>query len=340
MKGQMFIVIIIFLAGFVFVVQQLLFQYSTIDVTKPLTSDDMFLLQSIRDSLDRTMKTSENCNEAKKNLQELQTFFNKQSITGGFVPDIDYKFECGYWFNYEPDQHALNFSITVTGEDTETKFNGGSYSSDPDCQQLTGGWTEITPNPPRDPPSAPTAIFEYVPESQCRFLDMSDTNFTKAANDTGQNFPDSYTFTIRMKFDQLADSVTFPADPNTWTQHAVFVYNGITMCEVFFGDDGIYLRQGSLPANIIPNTGQYTDTKWHEWSFLFTSIPSSPTTSNVTIYRDGVLAPETVDKACHSGAQSTDGRWGFENRGSSTDTAEMHIGTFKIEDGLIEPTPP
>ena len=335
MKGQMFIVIIVFLAVFVFVIQQLLFQYSVTDVTEPFVSNDVFVEHSIKDTFSSTLMESRDCADAERRVVELASYFNRQQLISGFLADIDHSFECVNWYNYEPDIHPLNITATLTGESTSTEFNAGFYQAEPDCEIVTAGWTEVTEE-------NPGTVFEYSPKGQCRFFDNSDTSFSMAENTSIQEFPENYTFTIRMKLDQPADTASlYPtsaeADRKTWTLHGFFIYNKATICELHFAEAGIYVRNGNLPGILIEDTSQYVDSRWHEWTALVVSDQSDPSITSVTLYRDGIAIKEITDKSCQGGVQVQKGRLGFENAGNSTVQAEMHIATFRLQEGIVYP---
>ena len=75
MKGQMFMVTMIFLAGLIMSVQQILIQYARLDLGQPFIRDDSELLQSIVNIINKSVRP---CSE--QNIRELFARLSKQDF--------------------------------------------------------------------------------------------------------------------------------------------------------------------------------------------------------------------------------------------------------------------
>lgn len=94
MKAQMFIVTMIFLVGLIFFVQQALFGYTSLDLSKPLREDEYPVIMNIKDSMGEIMASSGSCQEAEENLRDFIGFAKKESLQSGYELDIGYTLEC------------------------------------------------------------------------------------------------------------------------------------------------------------------------------------------------------------------------------------------------------
>jgi hypothetical protein len=119
-KGQMFIVTMVFLAGLIFTVQQLLFQYSFLDLSEPLRDLDANLLGSIRDMFSEGLAASPDCQSAVWAAQEIHTFLSAQTFRG---MDLEFKYwQEGKWANapylectnWDTEDPVLQLKLTVT----------------------------------------------------------------------------------------------------------------------------------------------------------------------------------------------------------------------------------
>ena len=120
MKAQMFIVTMVFLAGLIFTVQQLLFQYSFLDLSEPLRDMDANLLGSIRDMFSDCLAASPDCQSAAQAAQEIHTFLLAQTFRG---LDLEFKYwQDGKWAstpylnctNWGTPDPVLQLKLTVT----------------------------------------------------------------------------------------------------------------------------------------------------------------------------------------------------------------------------------
>jgi len=125
-KAQMFIVTMIFLIGFIFSVQQNLFQYSEADVPGSMEQNDIYLLWNIRDLFRDTLEGSADCAEAQTRLSTLENYLNTRIFRGGYVLEVGYQLLCENWES--ATEAPLKLSITLTGEKTETVWETGLLS--------------------------------------------------------------------------------------------------------------------------------------------------------------------------------------------------------------------
>ncbi len=115
MKGQMFIITMLFLIALIFAVQNSLAQYNSVDLSKSLQNTDPYLLQSIRNSFAQAIETPKSCGEVQEGIEELGGYFNNR-IVGGTSISISHSFQCS------PDRTLL---LTVklkssSGQSSET----------------------------------------------------------------------------------------------------------------------------------------------------------------------------------------------------------------------------
>ena len=117
MKGQMFIVTIIFLVGMIFAVQQSLLRYSEVESTDPFFLDDNEIIINIENSLLSTLQLSPSCEEAGQNIQELVnklTFGRRR----GFRIDIRTEMDCSNWKTSNP---VLKADVAVEGRSVNSR---------------------------------------------------------------------------------------------------------------------------------------------------------------------------------------------------------------------------
>ncbi|RLI96698.1 MAG: hypothetical protein DRO99_04020 [Candidatus Aenigmatarchaeota archaeon] len=128
MKGQMFIVTIVFLVGLIFSVQQILFQYSYLDVPASYQKYDYYLTMDVREMIIDTITASPSCEEARHRIDDVLLFMNKQA-TRGYSVKIDARFNCSRWYNKPGEQAPVNVSIIITGTELEMMDNLWIYSN-------------------------------------------------------------------------------------------------------------------------------------------------------------------------------------------------------------------
>ena len=129
----MFLITMVFLAGLIFTVQQLLFQYTFLDLSSPMQKSDFYLLTSISNSFNDSIWLAPNCNAASKYIQELATWLSRQTFRT-YTIDLKYNGKpepniiCANWFNKPPNSSLLTLSINMIGPVTETSASFELYS--------------------------------------------------------------------------------------------------------------------------------------------------------------------------------------------------------------------
>jgi hypothetical protein len=119
----MFIVTMVFLIALIFSVQQLLFQYSAIDLSDSPKVRDSYMIQNIRDALQSGLDSSDDCFEARANIEELKDL-TSQGLQSGYSIVMIGELDCsssGAW----PSPPELTLLITLTAGDareTRTEF--------------------------------------------------------------------------------------------------------------------------------------------------------------------------------------------------------------------------
>ena len=116
-KGQMFVLTMIFLMGMVFVVQQVLFTYSSVDLVAGLNS--------LRDTAEQTVITTSDCADVGKNLNEFEGFFRSHVMESEFVVSADHELNCGNWDNFPPAPPPVVMTVYVKGKgfDSSARFD-------------------------------------------------------------------------------------------------------------------------------------------------------------------------------------------------------------------------
>jgi len=120
MKGQMFILTIVFLVGLIFSVQSLLLSYSYIDLSQGPQTSDSNIIMVISEAIRETIETTDFCSDAQGNLNELNTHI----VTGMlslYDIDISYSINCGRWDNPYPDPPPVEADVRIVGEATDTE---------------------------------------------------------------------------------------------------------------------------------------------------------------------------------------------------------------------------
>lgn len=151
MKGQMFILTIIFLIGLIYTVQQGLTSYSLLDFTEPFEENDFYTLSNVREMFERTVATTETCAEAEENLNELVNFFGAKLIFGGFIIDIGFRLDCADWDNVESlpfNPAPVNLTLKILGSNSEAYSNIEIYHQVPPTIYYAKYWNPNLPDTP------------------------------------------------------------------------------------------------------------------------------------------------------------------------------------------------
>jgi len=117
MKGRMFVITMIFLIGLIFAVQNNLSQYAFVDLATAFERNDLPLLKAISSSFSHALESSLTCEEAGKNLQELESFLESRAIKGTSIR-IDQILDCSNWGTPNP---ALSLTINLKSLEIETR---------------------------------------------------------------------------------------------------------------------------------------------------------------------------------------------------------------------------
>ncbi len=131
MKGQMFIVTMIFLLGLVFMVQQLLLGYSSLDMPSNFRGNDYYLVNNVKGILEQSLSSSVTCAEAEEKIDEVVVFLSRH-VTGGYSVDISFnstpKVECANWNNEPPNPAPVNAEIRILSEKSELREKFAIYN--------------------------------------------------------------------------------------------------------------------------------------------------------------------------------------------------------------------
>ena len=122
MKGQMFVVTMVFLVSLIFVVQQSLFQYAAMDTINTFSSHDIYMMNNLRELFNETLQLSSDCSKATTNLNDLGEYINDQAFMAGYTVDIGNttsSIECSNWGTSDPVVR-LELKI-VRGVETESE---------------------------------------------------------------------------------------------------------------------------------------------------------------------------------------------------------------------------
>jgi hypothetical protein len=128
MKGQMFVVAVVFLIGLIFVAQQIMFQYTLIDISEPMRLSDSHIIRSLTNDINRTIKTTLECNGTddsfERYLEELDSVLKREETGRIYVMYVSRSLNCEFWDNQPPAENPLNLSVRITGlgKDTTGQF--------------------------------------------------------------------------------------------------------------------------------------------------------------------------------------------------------------------------
>lgn len=158
----MFVATAVFLTGLLFVVQQALVIYSSLDMSTPFQAKDSYTVNNIIDLVNYTIISQEDtadpiadCVDFENNLIELMSSVRDDLSREGYLLMSDYSLDCGYWNNNPPMPAPLKLTISYTGDlesfGTFIFYHTGIFVPPPD---LTGPSVSNTQNSPGSPTSA------------------------------------------------------------------------------------------------------------------------------------------------------------------------------------------
>jgi hypothetical protein len=119
-KAQMFIVTTLFMIGLIFTVQQLIFQYTALDLSAPFRENSIYLLRNTKDVINATIRSTPDCADFSAKMKELKDFLDRRVPYGGYSLAIDYKLNCSKWTNAAPQPSPLNVTLQIVGKTSET----------------------------------------------------------------------------------------------------------------------------------------------------------------------------------------------------------------------------
>ena len=119
MKGQMFVITMIFLASMLFTVQSLLFTYNEIDLSHPPQNLDAYVVENMESLFQEALDSSTDCLEAKNNILLLKSIISEK-ISSGQEIRVTGNINCttgGGWPSSGPD---LFIQVLITRGSGET----------------------------------------------------------------------------------------------------------------------------------------------------------------------------------------------------------------------------
>lgn len=115
-RGQMFVVTAIFLAGLIFAVQSMAFQYLSVDSREGFMLDEYGIAKGVRDAVDATVAGSPDCGSLGVNMKLLRRFIETQGSDMGYLTEFGYSLDCSaFGSNPVSPVPLLNVSIRVLG---------------------------------------------------------------------------------------------------------------------------------------------------------------------------------------------------------------------------------
>lgn len=129
-KGQLFLVAIVFMVGMIFVVQQALFQYSTIKMSEPFERKDAGLFNGMVEVVNKTIRETYNCNETKDSFEDKMEELKISLLEEHgriYSIEIIYDLNCSNWNNIPPDPGPLKIMISVASLGSDTRGNFEFY---------------------------------------------------------------------------------------------------------------------------------------------------------------------------------------------------------------------
>ena len=115
----MFLVSFVFAVGLIFVIQQSLFQYTDIDISEPSNINEFRIMESTLEVINRTIINTDSCDSGKesftKKMEELKTFFGRETIRKLYQLEVLYQLDCTFWENSRPAESPLNLTIRLNG---------------------------------------------------------------------------------------------------------------------------------------------------------------------------------------------------------------------------------
>lgn len=126
MKGQMFILTMVFLVGLIFTVQSMLLEYNYVDLSGPIEGSDEVIMMNIRNSIRDTVAITEDCSDVSGNLEELEAAVSRGMLSIYGI-DIYYDIKCSRWNNTVSEEAPVEVHIRISTESSETTTSFSAY---------------------------------------------------------------------------------------------------------------------------------------------------------------------------------------------------------------------
>lgn len=126
-KAQMFIITTLFLIGLIFSVQQMIFQYTAIDLSSTFRENNIYLLQNTKNIINKTIRSAPDCQDFRTNMKELNDFLNSRIPLGGYSLSLSYQLDCSNWGNSLPNPAPLNLTLQIIGKNVDTSARMNLY---------------------------------------------------------------------------------------------------------------------------------------------------------------------------------------------------------------------
>ncbi len=118
-KAQMFVVTAVFLASMLFVVQEMFITYSVLDTSEPFETNEIYvmngIIKSVNDTIGSGGDTPDDCQDFKKNIDELLTILKYDASSDGYLLETGYRnIDCSEWMTKYPGKAPLSLSIRLS----------------------------------------------------------------------------------------------------------------------------------------------------------------------------------------------------------------------------------
>ena len=115
MKGQMFIISMVFLVGLMVAVQTNLGQYNYVNLADTFREHPGPLLSTLSEDLQSALTFSSDCGEARKRLQQIESDWEGQHI-GSINIDLAWTLNCDKW-----EEKPLTATVRLSSIQGETR---------------------------------------------------------------------------------------------------------------------------------------------------------------------------------------------------------------------------
>ena len=77
------------------------------------------MIKNVKDTINYTIKTTENCTEFEEYMDETISFM-REGVPDGYVLDIYYITNCDYWNNNPPEPAPLKLTVHIIGKNLDS----------------------------------------------------------------------------------------------------------------------------------------------------------------------------------------------------------------------------